>query len=168
MTPVRPTARATPTFGRHVPPVREPQRAAMSTWPAGKAAPRPGARMGSIACAHTRHGRLEIRSSAQGCGTTRQPTVSRRSDHHASQREADSAAGFDIRHLLMCDDLRTHAWSPHRLRDRGRPGGRAAAQPRLRSASCKPTNMSAWSAHRSEAALRNDIRRIDTMHAAFS
>jgi len=91
--------------------------------------------MRSIARAHMRPGRLETRSSAQGCGTTRSThRIAARSDHHASQREADSAAGFDIPQLLIRDDLRTHAWPPHRLRDRGRLGGRAAAQPTLRSA----------------------------------
>jgi len=124
-----------------------------------------------------RPGRLEMRSSAQGCGTTRSTyRIAARSDHDASQGDADRAAGFDVPQLLIRDDLRTHAWPPHRVRnwvrnwvrDRGRLGGRAAAQPTLRSASRKPTNMSAWSAQRSEAALCNDIRRIDTMHAVFS
>jgi len=64
--------------------------------------------------------------------------ISARSDHHASQGDADSAAGFDVPQLLRRDDLRTHVWLPHRLRTRGL-GNRAAAQPAPRSPSCKPT-----------------------------
>ncbi|MBR8347366.1 hypothetical protein [Burkholderia ambifaria] len=105
-----------------------------------------------------------MREAAERRATDR---IAARSDHQASQGDADSAAGFDVPQLLIRDDLRTHVWLPPRLRGRGL-GDRAAAQPAPRSPSCKPTNMSAWSVHRSEAALCNDIRRIDTMHAVFS
>jgi hypothetical protein len=62
----------TTTLVRHAPPSsRAAARAAASAAPTGKAASRAGARMPSIARAHTRPGRLEMRSSAQGCGTRR-------------------------------------------------------------------------------------------------
>ncbi len=87
---------------------RAAARAVASAAPTGKAASWAGARMRSIARAHTRPGCLETRSSAQGCGTTRSTyRIAARSDHHASQREADSAAAFDVPQLLIRDDLRT-------------------------------------------------------------
>jgi len=86
------------------------------------------------------------------------------SDDDASQGDTDSSAGFDVSQLLIRDDLRTRAWLPHRLRV-GVAAHVQQCKRALSRPSCQPTNMSAWSAYRSEAALRTRNRCIDTMHA---
>ncbi len=65
--------------------------------------------------------------------------------------DADNDTCLGILHPLIGDDMRPHAWLPSRL------GAAVAANVQQCSAhcvgpSCKPTNMNAWSAYRSEAA----------------
>ncbi|UEP28128.1 MULTISPECIES: hypothetical protein [unclassified Burkholderia] len=89
------------------------------------------------------------------------------SDDDASQGDTDSSAGFDVSQLLIRDDLRTRAWLPHQLRVGVAANGQQCKRA-LRRPSCQPTNVSAWSPYRSEAALCTRNRRVDTMHALFS
>ena len=136
MTRERSAGRATTTLEQHAPPVREPQRV---QWHPRRRLERrrPGP---ARACVPSRvriraPGASRLDQVRRAAERRVQPTVSQRAATITPPSARPTARpGFDVPQLLIRDDLRTHAWPPHRLRDRGRLGGRAAAQPTLRSA----------------------------------
>jgi len=112
MTPAHSTVRATTTLARHAPPVREPRRTrqhprrrperrrpgpARACGPSRECAYVPRAPRDAIKCAWLQNDASIYRSAA-------------RSDHDASQGDAESTAGFDA----SCTPIDMSAWSAYR------------------------------------------------------